>query len=424
MRAEERSPEAVRQGAVLAVDSQSVDPAKPVETPAAASAAGETEQPPEPAARPLRLGDKAVRKPAAMRSGGGLSRRFLLMVVLPLAVILGGGWFYLQGGRYVATDNAYVGAQKVLITPSVSGRVLTVSVVEGQMVRAGDPLLEIDPASYRIAVADAEARLAEVRTEFATLKANRQGLERQITVSEQTIELRKSALERKMSLAGNRVISAADVDTAQIDLATAKANLEPLKQQHAVVLTQLQGNPALDIADYPPYAAAEAALAKARLDLQSTSIRAPLDGMATQVSAIQLGRWLASGTAVFAVIGTDPIWVDANPKETDLEHVVVGQPATVVVDTFPDVTFRAHVSAISPGTGAQFSILPAQNAAGNWVKVVQRIPIRVEFEPGQDLSKLRSGMSANVTVDTGRKRTLQSMLGPELAGLFGLKSKP
>ncbi|MDR3494473.1 MAG: HlyD family secretion protein [Ancalomicrobiaceae bacterium] len=364
------------------------------------------------------------RRPAATRSRSrGGFRRFVLMVVLPIAVLGGGFWWYMQGGRYISTDNANVGEQKVLITPEVSGRVVAISVIEGQRVKPGDPLVTVDPEPYKIAVAEAEAKLAGVRTDFAQLKSNFAGLDNQIAVADQMLALRRSEVERKTALAGTKVVSVSDVDTAQIALTTSLAQLTSLKQTRAGILAQLDGNPQLDISRYPPFMSATAAIERAQRDLDSTTLRAPIAGMATQVSSIQMGRWLAAGTAIFAVVGTDSVWVDANPKETDLEYVHIGQKATVSVDAFPGTTYDAYVAAISPGTGAQFSILPAQNASGNWVKVVQRVPLRLEFEPGQDMSRLVSGMSANISIDTGRQRTLKTVFGESLGGTLDIIAK-
>lgn len=340
--------------------------------------------------------------------------RFLLMVAIPLAVVAGGAWMYLQGGRYITTDNAQVGAEKVLITPDVSGRVISVAVTEGQALKPGDPLLAIDPVPYQIAVREAEAKLDSVRTDFANLKASFGSLDRQIALADETIKLRQADLDRKQQLAGNRVGTQADVDQARLAVTAARTQAELLRQQRVNVLNQIVGDPNLPIEKFPAYMQAQAELDKARRDLDNTTIRSPIAGTATQVASIQLGRYLTAGTAIFAIVGRDDTWVDANPKETDLTYVRPGQAATVTVDAYPDRVWHGTVEAIAPGTGAQFSILPAQNASGNWVKVVQRIPVRVAFSPGEDVGALRAGMSAYVSIDTGRQRSLQGVVG----GLF------
>jgi membrane fusion protein (multidrug efflux system) len=191
----------------------------------------------------------------------------------------------------------------------------------------------------------------------------------------------------------------------------AKTALDTLIQQRDALLNQLLGDRNLPIEKFPPFMQAAAAVDQAERDLRHTVVRAPMAGTATQVPSIQLGRYVTAGTPVFALMDDDRPWVDANPKETDVTYLRVGQPVTISVDAFPNTTFKGRVAAVSPGTGAQFAILPPQNASGNWVKVVQRLPVRVEFAPGQDTSLLRAGMSVSVDIDTGRQRTL--------AGLFG-----
>lgn len=336
--------------------------------------------------------------------------RWLLLVVIPLIAAIGGLYFYLAGGRFISTDNAYVGSQKVLITPDISGKVSKITVAEGQRVAAGAPLFEVDPVPFRLALQQAESRLAGVRTDFESLKTNLAATERLIELAQESARLRETDLERKRTLLTSRSGSQADVDVSLGTLVTARTGIEQLRQQRASLRNQLLDDPNLPIEKFPPYMQAEASVEQAKRDLDHTTVRAPIAGTATQVPSIQLGRFLPAGTPVFALMDDDHPWVDANPKETEVTYLRVGQPVTISVDSFPDETFKGRVGAVSPGTGAQFSILPPQNASGNWVKVVQRLPIRVEFDPGQDVSKLRAGMSANVDIDTGRQRSL--------AGLF------
>src|SRR3954454_19621172 len=336
--------------------------------------------------------------------------RLVLLVVIPVIALAVGSYFYLMSGRYISTDNAYVGAQKVLITPDISGKIARVTVAEGQRVNAGDALLEIDPEPFRIAVTQAEARLAGVRTEFQNLKINLASTTRRIQFARETVDLKQRDVDRKNTLLANRSGSQVDMDNALNAIVTAKTQLEMLEQQEQGIRNQLLGNPDLPIEKYPAYAQADAALAQAKRDLDHTVLRAPIAGMATQVASIQLGRYVAAGTPVFSLIDDRRPWVDANPKETDITHLRVGQPVSISVDTFPGRSFRGTVAAVSPGTGAQFAILPPQNASGNWVKVVQRVPIRIEFAPGEDVRDLRAGMSVNVDIDTGRQNTMLSSL--------------
>ncbi len=187
-------------------------------------------------------------------------------------------------------------------------------------------------------------------------------------------------------------------------MVTAQLQAQFTTQQRDSTLNQLLGNPDLPLAEFPEYALAKAALDDAQRNLDHTTVRAPMPGTATQVDNIQLGRFVAAGTPVLSVIDDQAPWVEANPKETDITYLRVGQKATLDVDSFPDHTFKGTVVAVSPGTGAQFSILPPQNATGNWVKVVQRVPVRIAFDKDEDTRLLRSGMSVNVEIDTGHSR--------------------
>ena len=318
---------------------------------------------------------------------------------------------YLLGGRTISTDNAYVGAQKVLITPDISGKIARVVVREGQRVAPGDVLLAIDPEPFRIAVTQAEGRLSGIRTDFANLKTNFDALGRLIALSGQNVELKQKEVDRKTTLVGNRSGSQADVDLSMAGLVAAKNQLEQLTQQQNEIRNQLLGNPSLPIEQFPPYVQNRAALDQAQRDLDHTTLRAPIAGIATQVDAIQLGRYVTAGTPILSMIDDSKPWIDANPKETDVTYLRLGQKVTIDIDAFPGRAFRGTVTSVSPGTGAQFVILPPQNASGNWVKVVQRVPVRIQFDEDQDLALLRSGMSVTVEIDTGRRRTLAGLLG-------------
>ena len=340
--------------------------------------------------------------PMAKVSRGRL--RMILLVVLPaLAVVLGIG-FYLMGGRYISTDNAYVGAQKVLITPEIAGKIVHIGVVEGQHVKPGDELFTLDPVPYRLALDQAKAKLDGARADYDKAKTSLASLEKLAVLAKQNADLKQRDLDRKTTLAKTQAGSQADVDTSAAALVTAQLELQFTVQQRDSTLNQLLGNADLPLAEFPEYALAKAALDNAQRDLAHTVVRAPISGTATQVDSIQLGRTIAAGTPVFSVVDDQDIWVDANPKETDITYLRIGQKATLDVDSFPDHTFKGHVVAVSPGTGAQFSILPPQNSSGNWVKVVQRVPLRIAFDKDEDTHLLRSGMSVVVSIDTGHSR--------------------
>jgi membrane fusion protein (multidrug efflux system) len=337
--------------------------------------------------------------------------RLVLLVVVPLIALAAGSYFYLMSGRYISTDNAYIGAQKVLITPDISGKIAKVTVTEGQRVNAGDALIEIDPEPFRITVAMTQARLDSVKIDFDNLKANLASTIRRIALARETVDLKQRDYDRKNTLLTNRTGSQVDVDNSQTAVVAAKTQLETLEQQEQGFRNQLLGDTNLPIEKYPPYAQTAATLDQAKRDLDHTVLRAPIAGMATQVSSIQMGRYVTAGTPVFSLIDATKPWIDANPKETDITHLRIGQPVSISVDTFPGRTFRGLVAAVSPGTGAQFAILPPQNASGNWVKVVQRVPIRIEFADNEDVRDLRSGMSVTIDIDTGRQNTVLSLLG-------------
>jgi membrane fusion protein, multidrug efflux system len=339
-------------------------------------------------------------------------RRVLLLVVLPLIAVLTGVVFYLNGGRYVTTDDAYVGAQKVLITPDISGKIEKVVVKEGQRVNQGDVLFEIDPVPFRLAVAQAKATLDQSKTTYDNLVANVKIFDQMMTLAQQGVELKQRDVERKTTLAKSNYGSQLDLDNASTALVTASAQFEYLKQQQSQAKTQLLGNPNLPLEEFPPYAQAKAALAQAERNLDHTTMRAPMSGIATQVEQIQLGRFVVAGTPVFSVIDTAQPWVDANLKESDFTYIAIGQTVDIDVDAFPDHVFKGTIGSLSPGTGAQFAILPPQNATGNFVKVVQRVPVRIYFDSNDRyVQRLKAGMSAYTTIDTHHRRSLAALLG-------------
>ena len=339
-------------------------------------------------------------------------RRFLLLVVLPLAAAIGGLVLYLNGGRYVGTDDAYVGAQKVLITPDISGKIDKVVVKEGQHVNKDDVLFEIDPVPFKLAVDQARAQLEQAKTTYDNLVANVKIYGQMLDLAQQAVDLKQRDVERKQALVAQKVGSQLDLDNSANAMVTAGAQAQFVRQQLSNAKAQLLGNPDLPMEQFPPYAQAKAQLDMAQRNLDHTVLRAPMPGIATQVEQIQLGRFVAAGTPVFSVIDVDQPWVDANPKESDFTYVAVDQPATLEVDAFPNHLFKGHVGSLSPGTGAQFAILPPQNATGNFVKVVQRVPVRIYFDMDDPfVKKLKAGMSVYATVDTGHKRSLATLLG-------------
>ena len=369
--------------------------------------------PPEQKITPSSPPSPVARQPRRrLMAGLRRYRRMLLLIVLPLVALIGGLVFYLEGGRYVTTDDAYVGAQKVLITPDISGKIEKIVVREGQQVKQGDVLFEIDPIPFRLAEQQAKATLDQARTTYDNLKANIQIFSKMADLMQQGVDLKQRDVDRKSTLVKSTFGSQLDLDNSSTALVTARAQLAFVQQQTSSAKTQLLGNADLPLEEFPPYALAKAALGQAERNLDHTVMRAPIDGIATQVDQIQLGRFVIAGAPVFSVIDTAKPWVDANLKESDLTHVAEGQQVDIDVDAFPDHAFKGTIGSLSPGTGAQFAILPPQNATGNFVKVVQRVPVRIYFDSDDKyVRKLKAGMSAYTTIDTRHRRSLAALLG-------------
>jgi membrane fusion protein (multidrug efflux system) len=373
---------------------------------------------PEPAAKPADPVLKVVPPPAAVNTRAtrmvGVFRQYrrpILLIVLPALAFLVGLGFYLMGGRYISTDNAYVGAQKVLITPDVAGKVTKVLVREGQRVNAGDTLFEIDPEPYRLTLVQAQAKLLTVQAQYDQLKANVVVLTRLAELAMKNVALKQRDVDRKNELVAKGSGSQVDLDNSSTGYVTSQLQSQLALQRKEDALAQLLGNPDLPLKEFPGYIQAQAAVEQAQRDLNHTKLVAPIAGIATQVDNIQLGRFVTAGAPILSVVDDAAPWVEANPKETDITYLRVGQRVKIHVDTFPDHPLQGTVMAVSPGTGAQFSILPAQNASGNWIKIVQRVPVRIAFDRDTDTRLLRSGMSATVDIDTGRNRSLLTLLG-------------
>ncbi|MCC7271204.1 MAG: HlyD family secretion protein [Alphaproteobacteria bacterium] len=336
-------------------------------------------------------------------------RRLFLLVAVPLLVVAGALHLYLQGGRWVSTDNAYVRAGKVTISTDVSGIVAAVLVAENQVVAAGAPLFRFDDEPFRIAVAGAEAALGTVLNELATLKANhRQRLE-EIGLAEADLAYQERDLRRQMELGQRGVAALSVLDLSRVAHARARQRLAAAREEAAAVLAALGGSADAAPADHPRARQAQAALDKARRELKRTTVFAPVAGIVVNVTSLQPGEYLEAGKPAFSLVATDQVWVDANPKETDLTHVRVGNPATVRIDTYPDREWHGRVASFSPASGAEFALLPPQNASGNWIKVVQRIPVRIDLDGLSDGPALRSGMSVVVEIDTGRQRSFATL---------------
>ncbi len=335
--------------------------------------------------------------------------RVALLIVVPFLLALVGGAIWLRGGRTVSTEDAYVKADIAQVSPEVSGRVTQVLVRDHNSVEAGTPLVQLDHEPFKLALDKAEAALENARTSVETARA--QWLETQSELAEveaQADYLGRQAT-RQQALAATGVASLTKLEEAQNAAAVARDRVGVVKQRLARMLAALGGNPRIATDDHPLVREKRAERDRAALDMARTTITAPIGGTAVNVK-LQPGDQVRAMTPLFVVVAKSRPWVEANMKETDLTHVKPGQKARVVLDIYPDVTWTAEVETISPATGAEFAILPPQNASGNWVKVVQRLPVRVRLLPQQGEPPLRAGMTATVTIDIGRERSLAALL--------------
>ena len=356
-----------------------------------------------PASRPSDVratsGKKKVRR---LGRRGGL--RWGLFAVLPLVLVVGAYW-YVAGGKVMSTDDAYVNTEKVGISTDVAGIVQAVNVTDNERVRPGQVLYRLDPRQYQIAVDNAKASLAQTALTIDAMKQDYKRMLSDVAAQQAQVVLDEANYARDAALLHSGTVSQAIYDQAQSTLDTDKNKLESLRQQAQVQLARLDGNADIPVTQHPQYMQAQAQLEEAQRQLDHTIVVAPFAGLVADVSAIAPGKYLAASTTAFYLVDTDHTWIDANPKETELTYVRPGQPVVVTIDAYPDLTWHGTVESISPAAAQEFSLLPAQNTSGNWVKVVQRVPMRVRVDTtGTSKPPLRAGMSAVVDVDTGHAR--------------------
>jgi membrane fusion protein, multidrug efflux system len=339
--------------------------------------------------------------------------RRVLLLLGPALVLIVAGYFYVTGGRYVDTDDAYVRADMVAVTAEVSGPIVQVDVHENQHVDPGQVLFRLDPQPFKIALAQADARLKKADNDVRALKASYRQKQQQLALTNQNVTYAEQEFQRQAKLAKRDFASQAKYDEAQHNLEVAHQQVAMTEQELRGLLADLAGDPDIPVEQHPTYLEAKAARDQAALDLQHATVTAPFAGVASQKP--YLGDYVTAGTPVMSIVADQSVWVDANFKETDLTHVRPGQAATVRVDTYPDREWPATVESISQATGAQFSVLPAQNSSGNWVKVVQRIPVRIALQTGPDDPPLRAGMSVTAEIDTRHRRELPGFVQTALA---------
>ena len=342
-----------------------------------------------------------------------LLRPFLLAGI-PLIAVLGAAMWWLWGGRYVSTENAYVKADIVQVSTEVAGRITEVFVKEHAVLKAGEPLLKIDPEFFSIALEKAEAELEQTRTQVAGLRAQYAEARAELKEAESKINFFDAQYARQNQLKQRGVGFAFRFEEADSNAAAARDRVGVLQQKMERILAMLSGNPELPTEQHSLVREKMAMRDRAKLELDRATVAAPVSGVAVNVKLLP-GEQVKAATPLFAIVSDTRPWVEANFKETELTHVRAGQRATIVLDIYPDVTWDAEVESISPATGAEFALLPPQNASGNWVKVVQRLPVRLRLLPRPNELPLRAGMTATVKVDTQRERRITQIFGGSAA---------
>jgi len=381
------------------------------ERPATAEAPRPEDRKPEPVPSEEARGRYvAASAPAPKKSW----RRTLMFALLPVALIAG-GYFYVTGGAVMSTDNAYVQADMVGLSTDVSGIVAQILVHDNQKVAKGDVLFKLDLLQFQLALDRAEAQVGNTRNDLVALQTSYRNMQAQVEQAQKDVDFNMVNFQRQEQLIANNFTPKATYDAARNTLQNSQQKLASLQQQLAGLAANLNGDPNAPIENHPKYKDAVAARDEAARQLAHTVVRAPFAGIVTNVPSLQPGQYLAAAATAFNIVSTDHVWVQASPKETELTYVRPGQKVTVEVDTYPGQRWTGTVDSISPASASSFSLLPAENTSGNWVKVVQRIPMRVSVTNVPGKPQLRVGMSVELSVDTGHERGLPSFL----TGWFG-----
>lgn len=351
---------------------------------------------PAPAASPDPAGDVPPRRRRTRR---------ILFALLPI-VLIAGLVVYAAGGKEMSTENAYVRADIVSVSTDVTGIVAEVPVRDNQLVKPGDVLFRLDDTPFKLALQRAEAQIEITRSEVEGLKSLYRDMQAQIEQAQADVAYYDREVARQQELIRRNFTAQVTLDTAQRNQVQAKQKVASLKERLSGIVASLSGSVDVPVEQQPRFLNAVAQRDEAARQLAHTVVRAPIAGIVTNVPSLQPGQFLAAATPGFSLVSTDHVWIEANPKETELTNVRVGQKVTVDVDTYPDAEWNGTVESISPASASSFSLLPAQNTSGNWVKVVQRIPLRVKLDTPADKPTLRAGMSAVIHVDTGHARGL------------------
>ncbi|MDQ0123008.1 membrane fusion protein (multidrug efflux system) [Pseudomonas lini] len=341
------------------------------------------------------LADTPLKKPLKERL------RPLLMVGVPALFAAVGYACYLVGEPFVSTDNAYARVAKASINARISGQVVDIAVEDNQPVRKGQVLFRINPEPFQIAVNRAQAQLSVARLRIDGLKAGYRQQQAELQSAKASAGFDQKEFARKKALVASEFVSRAIYERADTDLQVARQRIASIEQQIASTIVALNGHPDIEVDHHPAVREAQAQLDEAQLYLSYATVYAPDDGVVAKVDDLQVGNYVTSGAPAFALLSDRQVWVEANFRETQVTHMRPGQEASIRIDTYPDHVFKAHVTSISPGTGSDFALLPPENASGNWVKVVQRVPVRLELDEMDPALPLFSGTSATVEVDTG-----------------------
>ena len=363
-----------------------------------------------PVDRPARMPSKSLRE--------RLRRPLLMLFPILLATV--GAAHYFAEEPYVTTDDAFVRVAKESVNARVAGQVVEIAVKDNQHVKQGQLLFQVDPQPYRIAVDQAAARLDSARLQINQLKATYRQQLAELQSAGATVDFDERQYARRKALVTDGWTPREVFDQADTTLRVARQRVASDAQQIANTVAALDGDPNIEADRHPSVRAAKAQLDQARLDLSYATVTAPDDGIVARVDDLQVGDYVNPGATVFSMMSSRRIWIEANFRETGLTDMRPGQEAAISVDAYPGHTFMAHVVSMSPGTGSDFAVLPPENATGNWVKVVQRLPVRLELDRIDVNRPLFSGISVFVRVDTGCRRSwhalLQTVCATEVAG--------